>query len=92
MIWGIPTSAGGDEVLGSHGNWNKLTRGAIGEGERFQGVRTPRHQTYHQIDFCVEEHRADLGEVETTGEVQQLGYGITCFPEHPQTKGPGEVG
>jgi hypothetical protein len=60
--------------------------------ERFEGIRTPRHQTHCRLGiFGVTLHR-DLGEVQTIREVQQATHDRPDPFERTQSKGSGEFG
>ena len=84
------TSSG--EVLDDHGNQFERTLGIVViNAERFQGVRTPRHQVHYRRDIAwfMIRHR-DVGKVQTTWEVAQR----ACNGANPLTypAGPGEPG
>ena len=83
------TSSG--EVLDDHRNQCERTRGTVRKAERFQDVRTPRHQIHYRRDIAwfVIRHR-DVGEVETTWEVAQSTRNGANTPAYPE--GPGECG
>jgi hypothetical protein len=70
---GVPdmaTSASSGKTLTTHGGWRKRTRKVTRNVEKFEGVRTLRHQVRYRLDFsCVTRH-CDPGEAETVREAQ----------------------
>jgi hypothetical protein len=92
---GVPdmaTSASNVETLTAHRSWRKRTRKVTKDIERFEGVRTLRHQIHYRLDIFGETRHCDPGEVETTREAQQSTCERADIVGGPQVEGPGELG
>jgi hypothetical protein len=92
---GVPdmaTSASSGKTSTAHRSWRKRTRKVTKDIERFEGVRTLRHQIHYRLDIFGETRRCDPGEVETTREAQQSTCERADIVGGPQVEGPGELG
>jgi hypothetical protein len=88
----MAVSKGSGKALPTRRSQRKRTWGAIKDIQRFEGVRTLRHQIHCRLDVLFDRHYLDPGEVETTWEAHQSTCDRADTFESLQFEGPGEFG
>ena len=84
---------GSGKVLVNHGRRREgRTFEVVINAERFEGIRTLRHQIYHRLDIFYETHHRDLGEVKAARELQQPVHGRADPAGNREVKISGEFG